>query len=357
MGMAAGSWFEARRARARIARTVTGAVAVFALAALGQSVQAVEIKVASVAPDGSSWMQQMREGAAEIRERTEDRVIIKFYPGGIMGNDGQVLRKVRVGQLQGGAFASGGLADRYAALNLYSIPLLFRSLEEVDYVRERLDPVLEAGLEDAGFVSFGFVEGGFAQMMANEPIRGVEDMRRRKVWIPEGDQVNFMAMEALGLSPVVLPPTDVLTGLQTGLLDVVAASPVVALVLQWHTKIKYVTELPVAYSMGIFALDARVFGRLSEGDQQIVREVMSDVFQRLDDQARADNERAREVMEEMAIEFVPVNPTDVADWRSTISSIYPRLRERDDIDAEFFDELLATLGEYRNSSTAAAAGR
>ena len=191
-------------------------------------------------------------------------------------------------------------------------------------------------------------------MMANEPISRVEDMRRRKVWIPEGDQVNFMAMQALGLSPVVLPPSDVLTGLQTGLLDVVAASPVVALVLQWHTKIKYVTDLPVAYSMGIFALDARVFGRLSEGDQQIVRDVMTDIVERLNDQARADNERAREVMAGMAIEFVPVNPTDVATWRSTISSIYPGLRERAEIDAAFFDELLGTLREYRSSPAAAA---
>jgi len=310
--------------------------------------QAVEIKVASVAPDGSSWMREMRAGAEEIREHTDGRVVFKFYPGGIMGNDSQVLRKIRVGQLQGGAFASGGLADRYEAIDLYGIPLLFWSLDEVDYVRDRMDSKLQDGLERAGFVTFGFMGGGFAHMMANEPISSVDDMRRRKVWVPEGDPVLFMAMEELGLAPVVLPPTDVLTGLQTGLLDVVAASPVVALVLQWHTKVRYVTDLPVLYSMGIFGLDARVFGQLSDDDQQTVRTVMEDVFRRLDEQARADNAQAREVMEELGIEFVPVNSAEVMDWRATISGIYPRLRDRDEIDGEFFDELLDTLREYRS---------
>jgi TRAP-type C4-dicarboxylate transport system substrate-binding protein len=314
------------------------------------AVQAVEIKVATVAPDGSGWMTEMRVGAELIKEKTEGRVTFKFYPGGVMGNDSQVLRKIRVGQLQGGAFAGGGLAERYAAINLYSIPLLFRSFDELDFIRDRMDSRLAAGLERSGFVTFGFVEGGFARMMANEPISKIEDMQRRKVWVPDGDQVSFLSMEALGLSPVVLPPTDVLTGLQTGLLDVVAASPVVALILQWHTKIKFVTDLPVAYSMGIFALDARVFKRLSDSDQQTVRAVMEEVNQSLDEQARMDNQRAREVMEEIGISFVSVDPVDVSSWHNMISEIYPRIRSRDEIDEEFFDELLMVLQEYRDST-------
>ena len=309
--------------------------------------QALEIKVASVAPDGSGWMRGMRAGAEEIRTLTEGRVTIKFYPGGVMGNDSQVLRKVRIGQLQGGAFTSGGLAERYAGFNLYGIPLLFQSLDEVDYVRTRLDAKLQAGLADAGFVSFGFIEGGFAQMMANEPISRVEDMRRRKVWSPEGDPIGFRVLEAMGLSPVVLPPTDVLTGLQTGLLDVVAAPSVVALVLQWHTKVKYVTNLPVSYSFGIFAIDTRVFDRVSSDDQEVVRTVMGAVMRNLDRQAREDDREARAVLEQSGLEFVPVSPENIARWRRTIEGLYPELRQRRDIDADLLDELLALLEEYR----------
>jgi TRAP-type C4-dicarboxylate transport system substrate-binding protein len=264
-----------------------------------------------------------------------------------MGNDAQVLRKVRIGQLHGGAFTAGGLGERYAPLNLYGIPLLFRSLDEVDHVRSRMDERLREGLERAGFVSFGFIEGGFANLLSNAPISSVEDMRRKKVWVPEGDPISFLAMESLGLSPVVLPITDVLTGLQTGLLEVAFASPVAALVLQWHTKTKFITTLPVSYSMGIFAISREAFDDLSPGDQAIVREVMTNTMGELDKAARADNVRALEVLENSGLSPVEVDAAAVEGWRRTIEGTYPRIRARPDIDASMFDELLALLAEYR----------
>jgi TRAP-type transport system periplasmic protein len=324
--------------------------------AVAGSASAAELKVASIAPDGSHWMRQMRAGAEEIKTRTDGRVVIKFYPGGIMGNDAQVLRKIRIGQLQGGAFTAGGLAERYAALNLYGMPLLFRSLDEVDHVRSRMDDELQRGLEGAGFVSFGFIEGGFARLMANEPIRSVDDMRRRKVWVPEGDPISFVAMEALGLSPVVLPVTDVLTGLQTGLLDIVAASPVAALVMQWHTKVSYLTDVPVSYSMGIFALDRRAFSRLDAADQTIVSEVMGDVVRGLDLASREDNRKARNVLEDAGLDVVEVDASGLDELRGTIEGVYPRLKSRSDVDGDMLDTLIGLLAEFRSGARTAARG-
>lgn len=337
------------REAAKNSRTMLGLLLALALAAASTPASAVDIKIATVAPDGSRWMQQMRAGAEEVARRTEGRVALKFYPGGVMGNDAQVLRKIRIGQIQGGAFTAGGLGERYGALNLYGIPLLFRSLEEIDAVRAQLDPELAKGLEQAGFVTFGFIEGGFANLLANEPIRTVDDMRRKKVWVPEGDAISFMAMESLGLSPAVLPVTDVLTGLQTGLIEIAFASPVAALVLQWHTKVKYITDLPISYSMGIFAIEKGVFAALSAGDQQIAREVMSRYIHELDGEARSDNRRAAEVLAQSGLETVSVNAADVERWRSTIASIHPQLRQRPDIDPVMFDRLLAMLAEYRRA--------
>ena len=326
------------------------AVGVLALFAMGQ-VKGLEIKVATILPDSSHWLREMGSGGDEIRVRTDGRVTLKFYPGGVMGNDAQILRKIRIGQLHGGAFTATGLGARYSGLNVYGIPLLFRSLDEVDYVRERMDAGLVAGLEDAGFVSFGFTEGGFAQLMANDPISRVEDMRRRKVWIPEGDQISSLVLAALGLSPVTLPPTDVLTGLQTGLIDVVAASPVAALVLQWHTKVKYITELPIVYSIGIFAIESRVFYRLSEEDQAIVRDVMTNTVNSLDKVAREDEEEVRTVLKNTGIKFVPVDSSDVIGWRHTINALYPKLQQRNDIDAVILEQVLGHLSNYRSVST------
>ncbi len=321
-------------------------VALSALMA-AQPAAAVDLKIATVAPDGSHWMEQMRAGAEEIKQRTDGRVVVKFYPGGVMGNDAQVLRKIRIGQLQGGAFTGGGLAERYGALNLYGIPLLFRSLDEVDAIRAVLDSQLAEGLEKAGFVTFGFTEGGFANLLSNEPISSVEDMRRKKVWVPEGDQISFLAMQSLGLSPVVLPVTDVLTGLQTGLIEIAFASPVAALVLQWHTKVKYITKLPISYSMGIFAIESQAFEALSGADRDVVRDVMTRYMGQLDREAREDDRKADEVLRNSGIKTVSVNPADVEVWRSTIEGIYPQLRERSDVDAAMFDQLLGLLAEYR----------
>jgi TRAP-type C4-dicarboxylate transport system substrate-binding protein len=319
-------------------------------AAAAVTAQAADLKIATVAPDGSRWMQQMRAGAEEVNERTGGRVAIKFYPGGVMGNDAQVLRKIRIGQLQGGAFTAGGLGERYGALNLYGIPLLFRSLDEIDVVRAQFDSEIAAGLDRAGFVSFGFIEGGFANLLSNEPISSVEDMRRKKVWVPEGDAISFLAMEAMGLSPAVLPVTDVLTGLQTGLIDIAFASPVAALVLQWHTKVKYITDLPVSYSMGVFAIEKGAYSGLSAEDQQVVREVMGRYIQSLDREARDDNRKAADVLARSGLQTVTVDAANVEGWRKTIESAYPKLRERPDIDAAMFDRLLGVLAEYRRTN-------
>lgn len=337
---------------------VTGALALIAsllALATGQAVaQTTEFRVASVAPDGSVWMQQMRAGADTIRERTDGRVQIRFYPGGVMGNDPQVLRRVRLGQLQGGAFTASGLGTRYAALNLYGIPLLFQSLDEVDYVRERFDAELQAGLREAGFVTFGFVEGGFAKLMSNQPVTTVEGLRRRKVWVPDNDPISYAAMNAMGLSPVVLPVTDVLTGMQTGLLEVVAASPVAALVMQWHTRTRYVTDLPVSYSMGVFALDVRGYDALQPADQAVIRDVMEGVMAELNSRSRQDNLDARRALEDAGLSYVGVDGVDINAWRATIESTFPELRRRADIDGELLDRMLSLLAEYRSTSGAVA---
>ena len=228
-------------------------------------------------------MKEMRASAAEIKERTEGRVQIKYYGGGVMGNDKKVLGRIRIGNLQGGAFTPTALASQYPDLNLYGLPLVFDSTEEAAFVRGHLDEKLERGLEEAGFVNFGFAAGGFAILMSNTPIKTLDDLKGKKVWIPEGDGISRASMEALSLSPVTLPLTDVLTGLQTGLLDIVAMSPVGAVVLQWHTKVKYVTELPLVYTLGFMAVDKRAFNKISAADRAIVDEIMRETYKKFDE--------------------------------------------------------------------------
>jgi TRAP-type C4-dicarboxylate transport system substrate-binding protein len=316
----------------------------------GGAVQATQLKIATVMPAGSAWMQAMRSAAGDIKEQTEGRVIIKLYAGGVMGNDKKVLRKIRIGQLQGGVFTANGLSDRYSDILIYGLPLVFHSQEEVDYVREKMDPILAEGLEAAGFVSFGFAGGGFAKFMGNQPVRSIEDLRGKKVWVPEGDTISYEAMVALDLSPVVLPITDVLTGLQTGLLEYIATPPVGAVVLQWYTKVKYVSTLPIAYAIATMVVDKRAFGGISEADQAIVRERFSAVYDQFDQQQRTDNRQAEEALAANGLQFINPDSELVPQLRQAANAANVQMGKDGVFSAELLDQMQALLEEFRSGA-------
>ena len=315
---------------------------------LALPLQAATLKIATVTPENSQWMKDMRAGAKEIKERTEGRVQIKYYGGGIMGNDQKVLSRIRIGALQGGAFTPTALAGQYSNLNLYGLPMVFDSEEEAAYARSRLDARLSAGLEEAGFVNFGFAAGGFAILMSNTPVDSLDDLKGKKVWIPEGDDISRRAMEAMSLSPVTLPLTDVLTGLQTGLIDIVAMSPIGALVLQWHTKVKYITELPLVYTLGFMAVDKKAFGKLSEDDQAIVRDVMGRTYKNFDKANLIDNRGARDALLNTGIKTVPVPPEEYEKVRAALMKLNVDLANQGHFDKALFDEMLKYVSEYRS---------
>lgn len=311
---------------------------------------ATTLKIATITPEGSQWMKDMRAGAAEIKERTEGRVQVKYFGGGIMGNDTKVLGQIRIGRLQGGALTPSAVGSRYPDINLYGMPLIFDSEEEANYVRKHFDERLGMGLDEAGFVTFGFAAGGFANIMSNTPIRTLADMKGQRVWVLEGDTISYASMEALSLSPVTLPLTDVLTGLQTGLIDIVVIPPIAALVLQWHTKVKYITEIPLAYSLGFMAIDKKAFGKLSSDDQIVVRDVMTKIYANFDQQNLVDNLGARDALINAGIESVGFDAAEMLRIREVLQESNRRLGAKGEFTIELYDEMLAYIKEYRSEN-------
>ena len=312
------------------------------------------LKIATLFPEGSEWMLEHRAAAEQIKERTEGRVVLKFYGGGIMGNDKKVLRKIRIGQLQGAAFSTSGLIEKYFDIVLYGLPFIFESQDEVDFVRQRFDDRLVSGLRDAGFVSFGFAGGGFANFMSAEPIRSQKDLATRKIWVPDGDSISFTALEYQNLSPVVLPMSDVLTGLQAGLVDVIVTPPSVALLLQWYTKVNYINPLPVSYTMGILALDNRAFDRITPADQAVVNEVLTATYVRVDEINRRDNAAAADALQANGLEVVAAEPEAIPYWRGVADQINAQMWSEQSVDKELLAEFLATLAEFRAGGEAVA---
>ncbi len=310
---------------------------------------ATTFKIATLSPDGSSWMQKFRAAAKTIRERTDGRVKFKFYPGGVMGDDKAVLRKIRIRQLQGGAIASGALSAIYPDSQIYNLPMQFRNLAEVDAVRARLDQRLLDGLKQKGFVSFGIAEGGFAYLLSQYPITTVAELRRHKAWVPDIDRMSREAIEAFDIQPIPLPMGDVLTALQTGLVDTVAAPPIVTLALQWHTQVKYLLDLPLLYSYALMIIDKRAFDRLKPSDQKIVHEVMGRTFREIDRQNRVDNEQAMTALRQQGIEFLQPAPAAREEWESLAAKARRHLRKIEHFDPQLMAILQQTLDEIRGT--------
>jgi TRAP-type C4-dicarboxylate transport system substrate-binding protein len=311
------------------------------------------LKIATLAPDGTIWMKELRAGAEEVDQKTGGRVTLRFYPGGVMGNDKTVLRKIRAGQLQGGAFTSGALADVYRDVVIYGLPFIFRSLDEVDFVRARMDDRLKAGLEAGGMVTLGISEGGFAYLLSDKPIRTIDDAKGRRVWIPEGDVISATGLEVAGVTPIPLPIGDVYTALQTGLLDTVATTPAGAIAFQWHTKVKYFVDVPLEYLVGMIVVDRDAFQKLSAGDQATVKEVMGSVLAHLDRLTRADNESAREALRAQGIEFVKPSSEELQRWRAVADESLARLKAKDVYSQESLELLLGYLKEFRERAAGA----
>ena len=318
------------------------------LALSASSVSARTLKIATIVPDGSSWLVEMRKAGEEIAEKTAGRVKLKFYPGGVMGGDKTVLRKVRAGQLQGGAFTSGALAAIYPDIELYSLPLLFRDYDEVDFVRKQIDAKLQAGLARNGFEALGITDGGFAYVLSQKPIRKVEDMGGTRVWLVEDDKMTAAALRIAGVAPVPLPIADVYTALQTGLVDTVAAPPIGAIAFQWHTRVRYLTEVPIMYLAGVFAVDKKVFSKISSKDRKVIREVVEAASKRLDLANRADESNARTALKNQGIEFVSASSRDeVQRWRSISAEATTEMRGTGRYSEALISEILMLLEEHR----------
>jgi TRAP-type C4-dicarboxylate transport system substrate-binding protein len=305
------------------------------------------LKIATIAPEGSSWMKDMRAGAKAVNEHTGGRVKFKFYGGGVQGNDKQVRRKMRTGQLNGGAFSSGGLNGFQKDADVFSLPMMFDTIEEARYVRDQMEPELRQRLEDAGYVNFGFATAGFGYMMSNKPMRSLADLKGQKVWTPEGDPVGYAALSALGVAPVTMPVTDVMTGLQTDLLDSVTVPPVGAVVFQWHTRLSYITGMPVAYVYAAMLIDQRAFSKVGPEDQAIVREVMEGIYRKFDQNGVKDNEDAMQALLEGGMELAVPDESEVGQWRGIVLDSHRELARKGVFDIQLLDQMQELLVEYR----------
>jgi len=310
---------------------------------------ATDIKIATIAPNQSTWMIDMRAAGKTIKERTDGRVNLKFYGGGVQGASLKVLQKIKIGQLHGGMFAPIDFIKTYVDVSLYGLPFAFESWEEMRYVREQMDADLAAGFEERNFVIFGFV-GSFAMILSNQPVRNQSDLRGKKVWLPEGDLISFEALKALNLSPVSLPVTDVLIGLQTGLLDMAAIPPEVAVALQWHTRVRYFTDMPLLYAMSFLAIDKRTLNKLSANDQAVLTEVLSETYARMDARMSIESLDATEALVDVGIQKINPDEGMLGNLLVSMNETNRDMAKKGLLPLALFETMQGHISDYRNGN-------
>ena len=303
-------------------------------------------KIATISPDGLGWMSKFRDGLERIEAETNKRVAFKIYPGGVQGDDATVLRKMRIRQLNGGVFAAGSLTRFFPDLQVYNLPLQFRSYEEVDFVRARMDSYISDGLRNAGIKTFAFTETGFAYLLANEPVSSLADLRELKAWIPDNDPIAAELIKSFDVSPIPLNITDVLPALQTGMINAVVGPPSVILALQWHNHLTHLMNLPLVYIYSMLAMDMKVYSKASSADQDTVVEILDEVFELVGRETRSDNERALQALKKIGITFV--EPTNKAEWQAAADLSVQKLMRSGEISAEVVNTYLELLKNFRS---------
>jgi TRAP-type C4-dicarboxylate transport system substrate-binding protein len=311
---------------------------------------AATFKIATLSPDGSAWMVKMRAAGKDIEAQTNGRVKFKFYPGGVMGSDSAVIRKMKIGQLHGGALTGGALAKAAPDTQIYNLPFMFKSFAEVDYVRERMDDKIIQSFADAGYTVFGLAEGGFAYMLANRSITDFDTLKQGKIWAPDNDILVQRSMESFELGTIPLALGDVLPSLQTGMVDTVATSPIGAIALQWHTQVTHITDMPLLYFYGILALNNKAYKKVSDDDKVIVSHVMNSAFKAIDKINRQDNIDAFEALQALGIQRVEMNPADKTMMQGQADALAQTMLNNKQFSQPIFDEIQTLLTEFRGAA-------
>ena len=276
----------------------------------------------------------------------------KIYAGGVMGDDRAMYRKMRVGQLNGGGFTMTGISEVVPDFRVLGIPFMFNSYDEVDRVKERLLPRFEKEFDDKGMVLLAMSEVGFIYTMSTTSISTLAELKQSKAWAPEGDPISRALLETVGVTPIPLSIPDVLTSLQTGLINTTFNSFYGSIVLQWFTKISYITDIPFVYAYGAFVLDKKTFSKLPTHYADMMKTVAQSHFEKLLVDTRKSNEEAMQVLIDNDISLVKPTPITKAELQNNYREMTVKKLVDDAFSKNIYEETMMHLDNYHKELSA-----
>lgn len=331
---------------------VAGAVLSVALAAFTSAparAQATVIKLATLVPEGSVWDKSLRDMGSEWSTATQGRVTLRVYPGGVAGDEPDVVRKMRLGQLQAAAVTTVGLSAIDPSFQMFNIPMFFDSYPELDAVLSTMTPVLKQRLEAKGFVLLSWGHGGWVYFFTKTPVRSVDELKKTKMFVWAGDDAMVQRWKANGFRPVPLALTDILTGLQTGMIDSYPTTPLLGLTLQWYHQTPYMVGVGLAPLVGGLVITKQAWNKLSEADRVKISEACRKVEVRLKAEVPKQDTTAIGEMQKRGLSVVKVPAADVAQYRAVAQAFAAAMRGSA-VPADILDSASRERDAYRRGA-------
>lgn len=308
------------------------------------------LKFATLMPTGTAWTKLLDDWIKEVEQKSKGRIQFKMYSGGVMGDEPDVLRKIRKGQLHGGLFTGYGIGRIYSPARVLEVPFLFKNTDESDHVREHIMPELEAGFRKNGFELLGWPEVGFIHFFSTKPITSIDDLRKLRIWLWQGDPLGEAFFKAAKINPIPLSIMDVYAQLSAkhGSIDTVYTSTFGAIALQWHAKLNYATLIPLTNAIGGIIVSNRFYDKLPADLQQLLKTSGNKVGDAIRLNARHENQKSIALLEDSGIEFMldwhQVEMNEVLAIRDNAAA---HLEQTNYIPASIFSRTKKILDDYR----------
>ena len=308
------------------------------------------IKIGTLAPDGSAWYTALRDMGEEWARVTAGKVNIKIYPGGVAGDEVDMVRKMRIGQLHAAAITDVGLSSIIPEINAFQMPMMFNSYEELDYVRDKMAPELEELLESKGFIVLNWGDAGWVHIFSQKPVVYPQDLRTQdqKIFVWAGATGTFNAWKAAGFHPVEVAAPDIFMSLQTGLINTFTTTPLVALSYQWFALAKNMCDLAYAPLCGATIITKEKWEEIPDEIKPKLLEAAFLTGEQLKKQIRAMDNEAVKVMEKHGLIKQPIPQDAKKEWKDmTEKYLYPELLARK-VPQDMYMEILGLLQKYRS---------
>jgi TRAP-type C4-dicarboxylate transport system substrate-binding protein len=304
-------------------------VSVFALATLASASPAladnVELRLATLAPSGSPWMEVLGKGEGEIKTKTAGRVVLKYYPGGQQGDERDFVRKIGLGQLDGAAVTSVGMSMIDESIRVLELPMMFKTVEELDYVADKMWPYFQKKFEKKGYKLNDRGEVGWLYFYTKNKVDSLATLKGHKLWLWGDDLIVNALYKKLGFNGVPLGVPEVDSGLTSGKINGCYSSPVAAVALQWYTKVKYQTSMPMSFAIGATVISTKAMAKISAEDTKTFESIGKATQKKLRKVIRKSNEDAVKTMTRKGLSVTPTPPAMVAEFEKTAQEVWKEL--------------------------------